>query len=177
MPPDRVQVDATVVEEELVLRVPRPAFQQRHEVVAVDDSGEGGEAEGGEPGALASRISRQIEEEAEKAQGADGGGRGQTSTSSLHIVPYFTRKTKQSRTYDTSSKVVGEGRRWKCYSETWQDSMNDDHGFEHRFKTNCTAHGYTHPHTSPAHTALNHQSLQRLFKNSQKNAAQCITHA
>lgn len=38
MPPDGVQVDPTVVEEELVVRVADPAFQQRHEVLAVDHS-------------------------------------------------------------------------------------------------------------------------------------------
>ena len=40
IPPGRVQGDPTVVEQELVLRAGDPAFQERHEVPAVNHSGE-----------------------------------------------------------------------------------------------------------------------------------------
>ena len=88
IPPGRVQGDPAVVEEELVFRAGDPAFQERHEVSAVNHSGErSGDAESGEGGMVEPRrFTTQEEEEEERselveqekeAEGRGGGvGRG-----------------------------------------------------------------------------------------------------
>ena len=60
IPPGRVQRGPAVVEEELVFRAGDPAFQERHEVPAVNHSGErSGDAECGEGGRVLSTPGEQ----------------------------------------------------------------------------------------------------------------------
>lgn len=85
IPPGRVQRGPAVVEEELVFRAGDPAFQERHEVPAVNHSGErSGDAECGEGGVVESRVlsftTKEEEEERseleEQEKGAEGRGGG-----------------------------------------------------------------------------------------------------
>ena len=88
IPPGRVQGNPAVVEEELVFRAGDPAFQERHEVSAVNHSGErSGDAESGEGGVVESRRfttreeeeeeRSELEEQEKEAEGRGGGvGRG-----------------------------------------------------------------------------------------------------
>lgn len=76
------------MEEELVFRAGDPAFQERHEVPAVNHSGErSGDAESGEGGAVESRVLRftadeeeeersELEEQEKGAEGRGGGRKG-----------------------------------------------------------------------------------------------------